>query len=92
MGERADGDFPGCHWDDLLAAMEGAGPGGVFAFIERFGGNGQRRALYDFAQQASGEREWQGKQLDAVMALGQAAVADNRHRPCEPRAGERRRR
>jgi hypothetical protein len=68
--------FPDARWDEMRGLMEEAGPGAVIEFINGFDDDEQRRQLYSFGRFAFAVKEWEGKNLDALVAVANAGIAE----------------
>lgn len=73
---EAKAEFPEIHWDEMRSLMEKAGPDAVIAFIAGFDDDEQRRKLFSFARFSFAVNEWEGKNLDAVIAVANAGIAE----------------
>jgi tetratricopeptide (TPR) repeat protein len=73
---EAKAEFPEVHWDEMRALMEKQGPEAVIEFIAPFPDDEQRRKLFSFARFAFAMREWEGKNLDAVLAVANAGIEE----------------
>jgi tetratricopeptide (TPR) repeat protein len=86
---EAKTEFPEIHWDEMRALMEQQGPDAVIEFIAAFPDEEQRRKLYSFGRFAFAMREWEGKNLDALIAVANAGIAEGlRQAEAEPDAEE----
>jgi tetratricopeptide (TPR) repeat protein len=74
MSEKQE--FPDVHWDDMRREMESYGAASVVEFIRGFDDATERLKLYQFAQQAFGGREWEGKNFDDLIALVNAGIEE----------------
>jgi hypothetical protein len=68
--------FPDRHWEEMRKLMEGEGAEAVIKFIDAFEDDEQRRQLYSFARFAFAMKEWEGKNLDALIAVANAGIAE----------------
>ncbi|MEE8640182.1 MAG: hypothetical protein V3T41_07210 [bacterium] len=68
--------FPDAQWDEMRRLMEEAGPEAVIEFINGFDDDEQRRQLYSFGRFAFAMKEWEGKNLDALVAVANAGIAE----------------
>lgn len=68
--------FPDAQWDEMRRLMEEAGPEAVIEFINGFNDDEQRRQLYSFGRFAFAMKEWEGKNLDALVAVANAGIAE----------------
>lgn len=81
-GEKEGGNvetkakFPEAHWAEMRRLMEEEGPGAVIGFINGFDEDEQRRQLYSFGRFAFAMKEWEGKNLDALVAVANAGIAE----------------
>jgi hypothetical protein len=73
---EAKAEFPDVHWDEMRSLMEKEGPDAVIAFIAGFDDAEQRRKLFSFARFSFAINEWEGKNLDAVLAVANAGIAE----------------
>ena len=68
--------FPDARWDEMRRLMEKEGPEAVIEFINGFDDDEQRRQLYSFGRFAFAMKEWEGKNLDALVAVANAGIAE----------------
>jgi len=73
---EAQAEFPEVHWDEMRSLMEKEGPDAVVAFVAGFDDAEQRRKLFSFARFGFAMNEWEGKNLDAVVAVAGAGIAE----------------
>lgn len=73
---EAQAEFPEIHWDEMRTLMEKEGPDAVIEFIAGFDDAEQRRKLFSFGRFAFAMRDWEGKNLDAVVAVANAGIAE----------------
>jgi tetratricopeptide (TPR) repeat protein len=73
---EAQAEFPEIHWDEMRKLMEKEGPDAVIEFIAGFDDAEQRRKLFSFGRFAFAMNEWEGKNLDAVVAVANAGIAE----------------
>lgn len=66
--------FPETLWPRMRDLMEREGPPAVVALIAGHADELERRKLYSLALSAFSSREWEGKSLDAIIAIGQAGI------------------
>jgi len=76
VGDAQELEFPGLHWEELCAAMQAGGADAVARFVRDLDDVDQRLQLWSFAGGAFANRDWEGKDLDRVAAVFQAAIAD----------------
>jgi hypothetical protein len=74
--EEKKAKFPDARWDEMRGLMEEAGPEAVIEFINGFEDDEQRRQLYSFGRFAFAMKEWEGKNLDALVAVANAGIAE----------------
>ncbi len=72
---KNEATFPDRHWEEMRKLMEAEGPEAVIVFIDGFDDE-QRRQLYSFGRFAFAMQEWEGKNLDAVVAVANAGIAE----------------
>jgi hypothetical protein len=70
-----DRDFFTEQWPTLRAALESGGPQAMVTAILDHAPDAARTALFRFARQGLVLEQWEGKSLDAYMAVADAAVA-----------------
>jgi tetratricopeptide (TPR) repeat protein len=68
--------FPDRHWEEMRKNMEDEGPEAVIKFIGAFEDDEQRRQLYSFGRFAFAMKEWEGKNLDGLIAVANAGIAE----------------
>lgn len=66
-------EFPESEWDRLRTEMEAGGATSAIAFIDTID-DARRLGLYSFAQNAFANRDWAGKNLDAIIAVANAGI------------------
>ncbi len=69
-------EFPYDRWDELKALMESDGTDTVVAHIEAHEDLLKRRKLYLFAASAFAHNEWEGKNLDALIAIAGSGIRE----------------
>lgn len=69
-------EFPYDRWDELKELMERDGADAVVGHIESHEDLLQRRKLYLFAASAFDHKEWEGKNLDALIAIAGAGIRE----------------
>jgi hypothetical protein len=69
-------EFPEIHWNKMRNLMVADGPQAVIEFIRRFESDLQRRQLFSLAHQGLGQREWDGKNFDALITVVEAGMAE----------------
>jgi len=68
--------FPEAEWGTLKALMETDGAGAVVGYILDLEDPTERLALFYFARPAFAYREWKGKNLDDLVTVGEAGIAE----------------
>jgi hypothetical protein len=68
--------FPEGEWETLKALMETEGAGAVVDYILGLAEPADRLALFYFARPAFAYREWKNKNLDGVVTVGEAGIAE----------------
>ena len=76
MSDAQELEFPELHWEELCATMQAGGADAVARFVCGFDDVDQRLQLWSFAGGAFANRDWEGKDLDRVASVLQAAIAD----------------
>jgi hypothetical protein len=64
------------RWPELKSTMEKSGADEVVSLIKKEEDPGQCLSLFSFAQQAFGQREWEGKNFDAQIELVREAMRE----------------
>jgi len=64
------------HWPAMKAAAEKDGADGVIKLIAGYEDDLQRRVLYMFSRQGLMMGDWEGKSLDACIAVADAGIAE----------------
>ena len=72
-GDVMSESFPENQWDALKARMESGGAASVIAFIEESDGE-ERIQLFNFAREGFAFRDWDGKNLDAMIVVCRAGI------------------
>jgi len=68
--------FPEGEWGTLKALMEDEGAEAVVGYILGLADPTERLALFYFARPAFAYREWKGKNLDALVTVGEAGISE----------------
>jgi hypothetical protein len=68
--------FPEAEWETLKALMETDGPEAVVGYVLAFAEPSDRLTLFYFARPAFAYREWKGKNLDGLVTVGEAGIAE----------------
>ena len=76
MSKPNENAFPENRWEELKALMEAEGTECVIARIAAHGDPAERRKLFGFARRAFSGRDWEGKNLDALVATAEAGIAE----------------
>lgn len=69
-------EFPYDRWDALKALAESDGVDAVIAYVEGHADLLERRKLYLFALSAFAQNDWEGKNLDTLIAIGGAGIRE----------------
>jgi hypothetical protein len=68
--------FPAGRWPTLKALMEDEGPGAVVEYILAYENPVERLMVFYFARPAFANRRWEGKNLDDLVVVGEAGIAE----------------
>ena len=64
------------RWEELRACMEQSGPGEVIRLIDSIPDPETRRTTYAVAQKGFGNREWAGRNFDALVEVVTAGIGE----------------
>ena len=64
------------HWPAMKQAAESGGADAVINFADAFDDPSERRVLYAFARKGLVHEEWQGRSLDAYVAVARAGIRE----------------
>jgi tetratricopeptide (TPR) repeat protein len=69
-------EFPESEWPQLQELMEDGGAEAVVGYISAIEDPQRRRKLFVFAHQGFAYRDWEGKNLDALVTVVEAGIAE----------------
>jgi hypothetical protein len=76
------------RWEELRACMEQGGPGEVIRLIDSIPDPETRRTVYAVAQKGFGNREWDGRNFDALIEVVSAGIGETLRQALEAGDGE----
>jgi len=76
------------RWEELRAAMERGGAAEVIRYIEAIDDPETRRTVYAVAQKGFGNREWAGRNFDALVEVVTAGIGETLQQALQAEEGE----
>ncbi len=76
------------RWEELKAAMERGGAPEVVRYIDAIADPETRRTVYAIAQKKFGNREWAGRDFDALVEVVTAGIGETLRQALETEDGE----